>query len=227
MTLKSVILDLDGTIIDCAERYYRTFRDLLFQRGIDVPRKDDVVRLRRQTGLSSGELLESYIISKDLRGRGALISEIYERRLAIIEDWKYLKLDRVFRGAKETLKKLRDMNLTLMLTTDRKNRENLMRQLRSKRLKKYFSEILCGGDLPGKGAMLSHITAEYSLRRNEFLLVSDTRGDLEVGRRMGGITVGVLSGLESRNLLLQSKPDYIIKNISYLPRLIEKISHET
>ncbi|NIN52778.1 MAG: hypothetical protein GTO23_06405 [Nitrososphaeria archaeon] len=72
-----------------------------------------------------------------------------------------------------------------------------------------------------KGAILSYLFSEYSIHQRDFMFTSDTKADLHVGRQMGGITVGVLSGLDSRKLIESSEPRFIIENVNYLSNIIE------
>ncbi|NIN52779.1 MAG: HAD hydrolase-like protein [Nitrososphaeria archaeon] len=143
MKPKIVIFDLDGTLIDCTDRYYQTYRDVLHQYRLKAPKKEELIKLRRLTGMSTREILSSYLIPRDLKKRDELVPEIAEKRIVMFEDWTYLKLDNTFPGVEETLEKLLGMDIALMLVTARRNRGNLIRQLEEKDLEKYFGKILC------------------------------------------------------------------------------------
>ena len=66
----------------------------------------------------------------------------------------------------------------------------------------------------------------YSHRIQNFIIVGDTPSDIRGGHEAGAIAVAVLTGAktpEARTILEQSKPDFLIADITKLPGLIQEI----
>ncbi len=63
-------------------------------------------------------------------------------------------------------------------------------------------------------------------KNESFMIVGDSTSDILGGRAAGAITVAVLTGArtaEARRLLEQSRPDFIIEDVTRLPKLLEEI----
>jgi phosphoglycolate phosphatase len=59
------------------------------------------------------------------------------------------------------------------------------------------------------------------LDANSCAYVGDTSMDIAAGRAAGMKTIGVLTGFDSRDDLLQQNPDHIIDSILDLPRALD------
>ncbi len=65
-----------------------------------------------------------------------------------------------------------------------------------------------------------------SLPRGSFVIVGDTPSDVAGGRAAGALTIAVLTGSrtsEARSLLEQSRPDFIVADVTHVPALLARI----
>jgi phosphoglycolate phosphatase-like HAD superfamily hydrolase len=70
-----------------------------------------------------------------------------------------------------------------------------------------------------KASKIAHIKADY--------VVGDSIYDIIAAKRARVKSIAVLTGHFSRKVLKQKKPEYIIKSVRYLPRLLRKIENES
>ncbi len=73
---------------------------------------------------------------------------------------------------------------------------------------------------------LSSIVNAAPVHGQDFVVIGDSTSDILGGRAAGALTVAVLTGArtpEARDLLAQSKPDFIIEDITKLPALLASI----
>ncbi len=149
-----------------------------------------------------------------------------------------------------TLEILRQQGYTLGIATGRPRQEGLL-PLKNYGLLSYFDEqhitthaeiARAEAELHAEGKAISLVkphpyqfllaadptyrSNSYSHARSPFIVVGDTPSDARGGRAAGALTVAVLTGArtaEARLLLEQSKPDFIIKNMTKLPELLMHI----
>jgi len=58
---------------------------------------------------------------------------------------------------------------------------------------------------------------------NRCIVVGDMHTDIMMGKNLGTITIGVLTGVFSRDKFLKYEPDFIFDSVTDIPRYIEKI----
>ena len=206
-----LFLDLDGTIIDVSERYYRIYTEILGDIGTSTLSKDEYWELKRQ------QLLEYNILLKTCMP--IQIDMYLKRRKGLIEDPDFLAVDTLIDGAKGVLEAVAESH-DLYLVTLRKDRSALMDQLEALDIKKYFNEIISG-----YSSVDPSQTKEAMIRDNcnvdtTDLIVGDTEADIRSGKALGIRTCAVTSGIRSTELLEIETPDHIINSINDLTRIL-------
>lgn len=190
-----IIFDLDGTLINCEERLYRLFQDLVPQSSLT---KEEYWTLKHNK--KNHEYILSSIFGKDI----SFIEEFNKKWLESIEEKQYIDLDLLF---DYTISGLNDLykSHTLYLVTARQSKSMLFYELERLKLKEYFKAIY----------VTEHKTDKYTLIRDnikvtgETILVGDTGHDVNTGKQLGIKTMAVSSGFLSREVLLEYKPDYL------------------
>jgi phosphonatase-like hydrolase len=70
--------------------------------------------------------------------------------------------------------------------------------------------------------MINDMMSKLSLiNKKEFLKVGDTVADIEEGKNAGVMTAALLAGTQSNEALVKAKPDFNLKRLSDLKRIIE------
>ncbi len=205
------LFDLDGTLINVEARYLRIHADLLAARGAR-PDPDYWAKKREktpETDIARG-------CGLDAHDAAAYANE----RLGLLEDPRYLAIDRVLPGAFELLHRVGPARA--VLATKRKVRAALDRQLADLHLTKCFSRVLT--PVPGAGKETLHPAIRAGAPAGaRIVAVSDSPQDIVDGKASGFVTVGVLSGLRSRRFIEPTAPDAIVGSISELS--LEEIEH--
>jgi len=132
--MKSIILDLDGTLLDSCYRHQKLLYDLLLKRISHVEWKDmDNFLIYKRDGYSTLQYLKKNYTNLDFKN-------IADEWVSLIEDPYYLKFDKVYSDTYEFLK-LIQKKYYLILLTARKNQFLLIKQLKDFALKEYFNDI--------------------------------------------------------------------------------------
>jgi len=216
--MSKVYIDLDGTILDISEKYYRIYYENITLFGRKPLPKDEYWKLKR-----NGEKEEQIVMKSGISiDRTICYNDLFSEK---IEKMEYLNYDKVFSGAAQTLKTLREKGNKVILVTLRKLPINLHKELKFLSLDPLFNEILIGSHREKKlwihKAKLIKNSACFSQRKS--LIVGDTEVDILAGKTLGIKTVVVLNGMRNRALLLAKKPDYVIENINELPSMLGQI----
>lgn len=201
-----LFLDLDGPILDVSDRYYRVYRDILINRNFDVLEKQGYWNAKRQ------KITEIQILNKT--GAGSFYKKYLRKRLTLIENDFYLFFDSVQEGAIEFFEKYSKRH-RLVIVTLRKDTLQLIKQLVDLDLKKYFSHVLSSSK-----EVKPHWKVKYDLIKGYLVdksdancvLIGDTETDIIAGNELGLTTIGVLNGIRTKKLLLESNPDFIYKS---------------
>ena len=198
------IFDLDGTLIDVEPRYLRIHADLLAARGA---RPDPAYWVKKRDKTPEADIARA--CGLDARDAEAYSSE----RLPLLEDPRYLAIDRAIDGAFDILRRVGPARA--ILATRRKDRAALDRQLADLRLAECFSHVLT--PVPGAGKETLHPAIRAAVPAGTRIVsVSDSPQDIVDGKASGFVTVAVLSGLRSRRFIEPTAPDAIVGSISEL-----------
>jgi len=137
---------------------------------------------------------------------------------------EFYKYSKKINGVVEVLKKLRE-NYDLCLVSNCTKRE-INALLNGAGIDKKFFKSLVGSDEVkyGKPHPDELIKTERLLHKNINYMVGDSIHDIKVGKKMAVVTIGVLTGNTSKSRMLKEKPDFILKSIKDMPKLMEKIN---
>jgi len=104
----------------------------------------------------------------------------------------------------------------------RRNKFNLVNQLKGLTLDNLFDEILSvAGEPFGVEAKSELIKNSKFFNSETKYMIGDTEVDIKTAHEIGGVAVSVLSGLRSLEILSKFSPKYTIKEFSELPDLLE------
>jgi len=127
-------------------------------------------------------------------------------------------------GTRRVLSQLaRQHRLGLVTSGDR---ERVCRQLRSFALTRVFRARVCGGDTAEKKphpAPLLLALEKMKLAAEECVYVGDTPEDMEMARAVGMRAIAVLGPFPIEKRLRAAKPEFLLKRLEDLPRLLRKL----
>lgn len=212
----NIFFDLDGVLIDPYPRYYAIHSLLARKHSLKQLSYEEYVRSKQNR---RSELFYLEDLRKD---------NYIQERLSLLEHPKFLSLDPLYFDAKETLKILKKRN-KLYLVTVRRNRKELLEQLKNLGIvscfEKIFSPERCrfAKSLPQvKEELLSLFFQEN--KKTQAMIVGDTEADILTGKHYAMRTVGIVDRLRTRKFIFSLKPDFIINRIGELTSIVDSIS---
>jgi phosphoglycolate phosphatase len=202
MTIKTVILDLDGPVLDGRLRHYACYREALVASGhkpLSLPK----YWILKRTGLGGREQLKACNAEKHY-------AEFSRRWLQEIESEAMLRLDVVHVGVRAKLSRWRKAGVRIILATLRQHPERLETQLKRLDVLRYFDDISvtkhglgATGKAQGVLALLNPFVPEESL------WIGDTEIDLAAARHLHCRCLLVTGGVRSAAYLKKCQPDFL------------------
>ena len=211
---RSVYFDLDGPILDVSEKYYRVHQAILHDVGCPAGDKDEFWSLKRQR-IAPTEILA--------RSCPNLAAPAYSQAwLTRIETPEFLRFDAIVPGAVEVLQAL-GARYHLRLVTLRRSPSHLRWELETLGLSRFFREILAGHSdaVPGWHVKAELIRGVELPPQQGGAIIGDTEVDILAGKELGLTTIAVTNGIRTRELLEALQPDFIIPDVTGLPRLLD------
>ena len=221
-TIKGVIFDLDGTLIDSLVAYSMAFNKTVERynlESIDIRKLTDFLN----QFLSLEEVLKKlYPILKhgDIQ---EFMVEMKNEFIAFSKDYITLKPH-----AREVLLSLKDQGMKIGIATGRMSKgDGKWRELKNLKIDSFVDTVVTAGETKPKPdpASLIRCVKLLGLSMDECVFVGDSRADVIAGRSAGIQTIAVHTGVASREQLLEEVPDFLIDSLSQLTTHIKNISH--
>ncbi|MCF3108657.1 phosphonatase-like hydrolase [Niabella sp. CC-SYL272] len=222
--IKMVVLDMAGTTVDEKNLVYHTVLKVINDQGFDLT-LDDV--------LLHGAGKEKYKAITDVLAACtdlAPVTPVADQAFAAFKEALELAYDEqevgTFTGMELFFEKVRSHGILVTLNTgyDRKTAIKLIDKLHW-RVEQDFDLLITADDVE-RGRpfpdMIEHAMKRFGITDAGFVLkAGDSVIDIEEGKNAGcGITVGVLSGAQTRAQLEQARPDYIFNAVTELDAIL-------
>jgi len=214
MTIKLIMFDLDGTLVNTAQDITNALNFAIKPYGMKILTVEDTIQL---IGEGVSRLVEKILPAEKMNLKSELMNgflEYYSEHL--------IDNSKEYPHIKETLE-----NLTYLKKAVISNkREDLSKRLLEElSLSEYF-DLIIGSDTAGErkpsAVPILYVISKLGESPEESIIVGDSHYDIEAGKNAGIKTVAVTYGYRPRESLL--KADYIIDDIRELVPLLNKIS---
>lgn len=207
ISTRAILFDWDGTLLDSfradARAYQAMFRALKIpwtQRDLARHYSPDWYRVYEAARIPR----EKWDLADKLWGRA------YEK-----------ENPRLLPGVRKMLAKLRrDFVLGLVTSGDAKR---VRRQLRQFQFTALFKACVCGEDAPRRKphpAPLKYAIRCMKLRADDCIYVGDAPEDIEMARRAGVRSIGVIGPFPSARRIRAARPDVLLMSILDLPGVV-------
>jgi phosphonatase-like hydrolase len=223
-TLKLVVFDIAGTIIQDNGEVIDAFSAALEQNGVSATRQE----LTELKGASKRDVIARLVerqCGKEGVGNGARIDKAYRDFKSQLESRFANGGVKPIPGAAATFAWLKARNIVGATTTGfYRSVTDLI--LRSAGWQDTFAANICSDDVkegrPAPDMIFRAMEATGVADRAAVLNVGDTRLDIQAGKRAGVLgVIGVLTGIHKEDRLRPESPSYLIPSVAELPALIE------
>lgn len=205
--IEGIVLDLDGTLTNSIELYFKAFQETGLQFGLTFEREAVL------EPLAEGKAPWDRAFPEDLPDRDEKIREFRAAsRKGFIKAFKQV---RPFAGVDAMLATLTERGLKLGLVTD--STVEALKVLDDHLLAHYFSVMVSQNDgVPRKPEPYGVIRClkKMGVRPFNAVTVGDALLDIWAGQRAGTLTVGVLTGLATRRQFQEENTTAIVDQVT-------------
>ena len=194
--IETIVLDLDGPLLDGVDRHYECYRRLLHGMGFQPISKQDYWHLKRSR-IDRRSLLA-------LSRAEACYDQFLDGWLQRIETPEMLAFDRLQPEALEILRSWRRCRIQLVLATMRNQRANTVRQLETLQLMPLFDHVCITGtcDCGGKAAAVRRHLQHSDKEVAQAIWIGDTEVDIQAAHQlelpMYAVSCGLRTGAKLR-----------------------------
>lgn len=221
-SIKGVIFDLDGTLIESFGAVTQAFNEVLQSFGLEPISKDTLASF-----FDRSERLQNILLE--------IAPHVFENKETIRKGMEeirktYFRIERervcLLPGAKEILSSLKMKGLKVGVVTARMTvGERKWLELRRLDIARFIDAMVTGGETRRKPAPdgIVKCLEKLGLSTEESIFVGDTQTDIIAGRRANIRVVAVSTGTADRKKLAAEKPTVIIDNLSQLIPTIQDL----
>jgi len=213
--LKAVMFDWDGTLYDSVIPTYKSYLGVMDAFGLQQVTLEEFRQASRPN-------YHDYYLYLGIREDDWATADV-----AWMDSYGQLNKECVlFAGTADALLELKKMHLKLGLVSGG-SRERVTSEISEQGIEAYFDTMLFGDDVgfehgkPAPETLLMAIKQAHVVA-SEVLYVGDTVEDILMGKKAGTKTAAVLCGFATRQSLIRSQPDFVLRDVSALPDTIKK-----
>lgn len=226
MTVKAVIFDIDGTLLNFTLDYKTSRAEViqyLTKQGFPQSLfsiKENIFEMLKKAETYMKNNGEEESKARTVRKGVFSIAERHEMEAA--------NATHMLPGVLETLKTLKNMGLQMAVFT--MNGENSTNHImRIFRLKQFFDAIITRESVSAVKPDPAHLEAVISalnIEPEEAIVVGDSTLDMKCAHELNIIGVGITTGISSPKELTHAGASYLISSFTEIPRLIQQLNEQ-
>lgn len=216
MSIKAILLDLDGTIVNTNELILQSFEHTLNLKLGYCPPRTELVK-------TFGQPL-SEVFAEMAPDRADELLKEYQDFQKSLDFSKYITL---CPGISEALPLLQSRGYKLAVVTSKRH-QGAYQNLEQFALLPYFSAIVTFEDTEDHkptGAPARKALEILNIVPNEAIMIGDSNYDILCGQDAGTLTAAVAYSAFNRDFLLSFKPDYYISDLMELVAILANESN--
>lgn len=209
----AIIFDLDGTLIDSADIYFRLIEEVCMRLDLAVPPREVILEASRSAKGNLRKILPDNIIGvkdKVIDQVMTIIGEIFPRM--------FLEGVSLIPGVVDLLNRISEKGIKIGLVTSTHLRflDGKLYLLRKAGVANLIESVICIEDvsrLKPEPDPLIECAKRLGVSRDKSVYVGDSYVDIRAGKAAGMKTVGILTGMDDYKALKKEEPDVIIDTI--------------
>ncbi|GAB3651122.1 phosphonatase-like hydrolase [Echinicola sediminis] len=220
------VFDMAGTTVDEGNIVYKTVQKVINDEGFSLSLEEVLLHgAGKEKHQAIVDVLTACTEEKDVV---AVADKAFSNfKPALEQAYDEMEVN-TFQGVKEMMEFLRENNVSVVLNTgyDRKTASGLLRKLNWEEGRDIDGLITADDVVNGRPApdMIRAAMEKCSVEDSEAVLkAGDSAIDIEEGKNAKcGLTVGVLTGAQTREQLEKAAPDYILDSLAELGGMLIK-----
>ncbi|MGA9381427.1 MAG: HAD-IA family hydrolase [Phormidium sp.] len=213
MTIKVVIFDFDGTVADTFDALVTISNNLAPEFGYLPATPEEISKIK---DLTTREIIQ--------RSGVAIYKLPFLLRKVIAELNSKIHALSPVEGMQTALFELKKQGNKLGIITSN-DRENVQVFLQNNCLLDLFDFIYSGTRLFGKSRVINNFLRQANLQPGEIIYVGDETRDIEAAKKSNIKVIAVSWGFNSRKILKQQKPDFLIEHPQQLIEVIKLLQN--
>ena len=221
MSLRLVVWDLDGTIIDSRIVIQNAMEAAFHSFGLAPPEYDQT---RQIVGLSLEEACRRLAPEGFPEADVPKLSEAYKNAFITHRTNNPDFREPLYDGATEILEALANQNCLMGIATG-KSRRGIEAIFGKHDLSRYFDTIWCADDGPGKPApdLLLDAMAECDVTAAQTVMIGDTSFDMIMAKAANAYAIGVGWGYQSVEEVVEAGADAVAEQPEKLVELLKNL----
>jgi HAD superfamily hydrolase (TIGR01509 family) len=227
MTIKAVVFDLDGTVVNF-NLDYKAARAKVMEHltAGGFPRS-----LFSLDESAFDMLKKAEIMMKNNGKKQSEFSRLKEEVYGILEKYEMqgATTTTLVPGIFETLKALKKMQIKLALFTVN-SRKSTSHILKTFRVKSFFQTVVTRDSVAAIKPNPDHLETVLKKLKTEpedTMVVGDSVWDVKSAQQLGATSVAVTYGISAKAKLTQAGANYVITSPSDIPMIIEKVNQNS
>jgi len=215
--IKLIVFDFDGVFASTKQGYLYYFKKTLAKYGWKLNYGD----IEPALGPKSHTVIE--ILAKMKKGAPLALKIAYETDMQLIRHGMGLVRER--KQVVDTLAALKKDYLIVLRTNSRKAFVSSVMEKFHIKEKFYscFDAVVTAEDKLDKEVVIREFMKQFHAFPKETIYVGDMVNDVQVAKKIGCVSVAII-GWHSASKLKKEKPDYLIRRLSSLKRIVKDLS---
>lgn len=220
MTLRLVVFDVDGTLVDSQADILSAMGAAFALAGQTAPDRDQILGI---VGLSLPEAMGALAPELSEKTRAGMVDAYKVAYMQLRAEMGVEKSSPLYPHVRDVLGRLHGQDNTLLGLATGKSRRGLDKLVEGHDLGRLFVTRQCADDHPSKPhpSMLQAALSETGVRADQAVMVGDTSYDMQMARAAGLTAVGVTWGYHTRDRLAEAHA--VIDDIRDLPMLLDQL----
>jgi len=214
--MKMVCIDLDQTLVESNKAHALAFKKAFKEFGLEVPKAKEIIKHLQG---DSAEVIIRKLFPK-LKIKEA--HEIAKTHNYYVVNETYKLAKPIVKNVNQVLKRIKK-KFKLALISNCSKQEILALLKGAKINANIFDVIISKNEVSKPKPNPDEIFKAQNLIHSEAgYLVGDSVNDIKAARMAGIKSIAVLTGNLPKKEILNAKPDYVIKDISELPKILKE-----